>query len=229
MKRILTAVAGIAVLCTAAYAEDGGAWKQLFNGEDLSGWVKLGGEATYRVEEGAIVGISAPNTPNTFLCTEEDYGDFILEFEFLGHPEMNSGCQIRSESKQSYKDGRVHGYQVELEDEAQDRDWFGGIYDEGRRGWIYPTKDNEELSASFSEEGGKIWRNGEWNHIRVKAVGDHIQTWVNGTKRADLRDDETAKGFIGLQVHGVGSRTEPMEVRWRNIRIQELSTDESEE
>jgi len=209
-------------LCGIAVAADDEGWVDLFNGEDLDGWELKGGKAKFTVEDGVIVGTSVPNTTNSFLCTKQDFSDFMLYFEFKGHPSLNSGVQIRSQSKPEYQDGRVHGYQCELEDEAQDRDWFGGIYDEGRRGWLYPDKKNEELCARFSEQGKKVWKNGEWNTVQIEAKGDRIQTWINGEFRADLTDGMTSEGFIGLQVHGVGGRTEPMSVRWRNIRIKEL-------
>jgi hypothetical protein len=53
--------------------------------------------------------------------------------------------------------------------------------------------------------------------------GDHIETWVNGVKVTDLRDDMTKSGFLGLQVHGVGDRKAPLYVRWRNLRIREMT------
>ncbi|MHC4970089.1 MAG: family 16 glycoside hydrolase, partial [Planctomycetota bacterium] len=61
-----------------------------------------------------------------------------------------------------------------------------------------------------------------WNRLRVVARGDTIMTWLNGVAAAHLVDSMTPKGFIGLQVHGVGDRTDPLEVRWRDIRIREL-------
>lgn len=210
----------LAALGAVAAEEDG--WVTLFNGKDLEGWEQKGGKAKYAVEDGAIVGSSVPNTGNSFLCTKGSYSDFILEFEFKGNPQLNSGVQIRSNSLPGYKNGKVHGYQCELEDEAQARDWSCGIYDEGRRGWLYPKKEDEEVCKRFSEQGKRLWKNGEWNSVRVEAKGDHIQIWLNGELRADLHDDMTPSGFVGLQVHGVGEREEPLPVSWRNIRIKEL-------
>lgn len=207
------------LIAIPAMGED---WVDITPDADQSGWVQRGGEAKYRVEDGVVIGTSVPNTGNSFLCTEKTYGDFILEFEFFGHPDLNSGVQIRSESSADYKDGRVHGYQVELEDEGQDRDWSGGIYDEARRGWLHPKKDDEAAGKAFGDAGKKLWKNGEWNTIRVEARGDSIRTWLNGEPRAELTDGMTPEGFIALQVHGVGSKEEPMSVKWRNIRIQEL-------
>mgnify|MGYP001427371449 CR=1 FL=1 len=220
MIRICTLLLAVFVVISSAVAEDG--WKNLFNGKNLKGWESKNGKAIYTVENGAIVGTTVPNEPNSFLCSKKAYGDFILEFEFFGSPTMNSGVMIRGLSTKEYKNFRVHGYQCELEDEGQDRDWSGGIYDEARRGWLFPMKGDAEWGKAFGEQSKSIWKDGEWNLIRVKCLGDSIQTWVNGQQRADLKDDMTAKGFIGLQVHGVGDRKETMQVKWRNIRIKKL-------
>lgn len=210
---LLGAILAIAPL--TAHAE----WTDLFDGKSLDGWVQRGGEAKYSIENGAVVGTTVPKTPNSFLCTEKEYGDFILELEFKVHPDLNSGVQIRShEFKEgdpqpvegmTIEAGRVHGYQVEID--PSDRAYSGGIYDEGRRGWLDDHADNDAARYAF--------RQGEWNHYRVEAIGDRIRTFINGVPAADLTDDMTATGFIALQVHGVGDRSEPMQVRWRNIRI----------
>ena len=181
----------------------------LFDGKTLDAFVKKGGSAEYRVENGEIVGTTVPNTPNTFLCTKKDYGDFELTFDVRVHPELNSGVQIRSHSVKGYKGGEVFGYQVEIDPTT--RAYSGGIYDESRRGWLDDLSDNEE--------GRKAFKNGEWNKYRVMAQGDHIVVWVNGVKTADFHDDVDRFGFIGLQVHSVGDRSDKMEVRWRNLRI----------
>ncbi|MBI2435287.1 MAG: DUF1080 domain-containing protein [Candidatus Hydrogenedentes bacterium] len=226
MRRVLAITSALAALSVllggVACAEEN--WINLFNGKDLGNWEVKGGKATYRIEGDAIVGTSAPNTENSFLCSKEEFKDFVLEFEFLGHPNLNSGVQIRSESLADYKNFRVHGYQVELEDEAKDRDWSGGIYDEARRGWLYPLEadKDKEPAKEFSEQGKAVWKNGDWNKVRVEAKGDSIKTWVNGEPRADLKDNMTPEGFIALQVHSVGGKTEPLSVRWRNIRLMKL-------
>lgn len=200
-------------------------WTPLFDGKTLDGFTQRGGKAEYRVEDGAIVGQSVPNTSNTFLCTNKDYGDFILELEFKVHPELNSGVQIRSEYRDQAREveymgekvrepaNRVFGYQVEIDPSA--RSYSAAIYDEGRRGrFLADLKDNEAARKAFKQN--------EWNKLRIEARGDTIKTWINDVPAVELKDSLTPKGFIGLQVHGVGSRQDPLEVRWRNIRIQEL-------
>lgn len=188
-------------------------WIPLFDGSTLDGWIQRGGKANYTVEDGVIVGTTVPNTPNSFLCTEKNYGDFILDVDFKVSSKMNSGIQFRSNSLPEYRDGRVHGYQCEID--PSDRAWTGGIYDEGRRGWLDSHIDNSAARYAFKP--------GEWNQFRIQAVGDSIRTWLNGVAAADLKDDLTATGFIALQVHGVGNRTDPLTVRWRNIRIREIA------
>jgi hypothetical protein len=172
--------------------------------------VQRGGKAHYRVEGEAIVGTTVTNTPNSFLCTEKDYGDFVLELDFKIDPRLNSGVQIRSQSRPDYQDRRVHGYQIEIDPSS--RAWTGGVYDEGRRGWLFKLEEDEMARKAFKQ--------GEWNHFRIEAIGDSIKTWINGVPAADLRDSMTPRGFIALQVH---SHKEPgLEVRWRNLRLQEL-------
>ncbi len=196
----------------ALSAAEPGEWVDLFDGKDLDGWTQRGGEAKYRVEDGAIVGTTVPKTPNSFLCTERNYANFILELEFKVDPTLNCGVQIRSNSLPDYKDGQVHGYQVEID--PSDRGWSGGIYDEGRRGWLDDLSDNPAARYAFKQN--------DWNRFRVEAVGDRIRTFVNGVPAADLVDDMTSTGFVALQVHGIGNREETLEVRYRHIRIQDL-------
>lgn len=213
-----------------ASAEEPG-WKPLWDGQSLDGFRQYGGKAHYRVEDGQIVGTAVPNTPNSFLCTERLYRDFVLEFEFQVDPGLNSGVQIRSrvfdrptvyvmeaDNGQArtitVPAGRVHGYQVEID--PSPRAWTAGIYDEGRRGWLFDLKNNEAARNAF--------RPNAWNHVRVECQGNSIKTWLNGIPAADLVDDMTREGFIALQVHGIGNNPENAgkQVRWRNLRILEL-------
>ena len=188
-----------------------GDWESLFNGKDLTGWKQLNGQAKYEVVNGEIVGTTVADTPNSFLTTEKNYGDFVLELELLVANHMNSGIQFRSESTPEYNNGRVHGYQCEVDPSG--RAWSGGIYDEARRGWLYP--------CTYNPEGGKAFKIGEWNKYRIECIGSSIRTWVNGVPVAHLIDDMTSEGFICLQVHSIGKDGVPgSQIRWRNIRIQ---------
>lgn len=217
--------------CSEAAPEPAIVTVELFNGENLDGWTRRGGEATYTVEDGAIVGRSKPNTPNTFLATDKQFGDFILELEFkIDDPTFNSGVQIRSHARTEGEGDdqreRVYGYQVEI-DPRPDRKWTAGLYFEGGSpnrdaGWLDDLDDNEAAREAF--------KLGEWNQLRVVANGRRIQTWLNGVEAADFTDEDDdafmPQGFIALQVHSVGGAEEPKEVRWRNIQITELNGSE---
>ncbi len=209
MKRTAITLIVVFAAVFTALAQDG--WTDLFNGKNLSGWKQLNGEAKYYVEDGQIVGVTVTNTPNSFLCTEKDYGDFIFEVEVKVDARLNSGIQFRSHSRPDYKNGRVHGYQAEID--PSQRAWSGGIYDEGRRGWLYALAENQL--------GRRAFINGAWNKYRIEAIGNTLRVWVNGINTANLVDDADASGFIGLQVHGIGNNKEKegAQVRWKNIRI----------
>lgn len=203
-----------------SFSTSGDSWKSLFNGKNLKGWEQKNGTATYRVENAAIIGKTAKGSPNSFLCTKKEYGDFELEFEVkLIDNELNSGVQIRSNTRKPEGDekyGRVNGPQIEIEATWEDGAESGYIYGEAAGGWMTPK---DKLIPH------KVFKNGEWNAYRVLAVGPRIQVWINGEQISDLVDEEKYKshpeGFIGLQVHGVGDRG-PFEAAWRNIRIREI-------
>lgn len=196
-------------ICSAVTAANK-PWKNLFDGKTLQGWVQKGGKAKFTVENGQITGTAVINTKNSFLCTKATYSDFILEVEVKVDSPINSGIQIRSNSCPQFDGRRVHGYQVEID--PSKRSWTGGIYEEAMRGWLYPVDD---------PKARKAFKPGQWNKLRIEAIGDRIKTWVNDIPAAHLVDDMTQEGFIGLQVHSIGKdkRKQGWAVRWRNIRI----------
>lgn len=214
------------VACTTAAlcAADSAGWKPLFNGRDLDGWTQKGGKAKYRFEHGELIGTTQPNTPNSFLCTARDYTNFILDLEFKVAEGLNSGVQIRSHAYDQPTEiqwkgktikvpaGRVHGYQVEID--TTERAWSGGIYEEGRRLWLNDLTKNDAARKAF--------KHNDWNHYHIEAVGDSLKTTINGVPAAELKDSQDASGFIALQVHGIGKRTNNLEIRFRNVRIKEL-------
>lgn len=207
MKRIILILAILGMISIDGSAQTN--WRTLFNGKNLKGWTKINGNAEYVVKDGVIIGTTKFDTPNTFLAYNDEFSDFILEFDFKVDDALNSGVQFRSASIDSYRDGRVHGYQFEID--PSPRAWSAGIYDEARDGWLYTIEDQASKAA---------FRNGEWNHARVEAVGNRIRTWLNGVPCANLIDERAAKGFIALQVHAI-YRDEQLgkHVYWRNIRI----------
>ncbi len=198
------------ILSLPSYAGENDGWVNLFNGKNLQGWKQLNGKAKYEVKNGAIVGTTVYGTPNSFLVTEKNYSDFVLELDLMLEGNMNSGIQFRSESKPEYNNGRVHGYQCEVDPSA--RAWSGGIYDEARRGWLYTLELNPAAKPAFKVSG--------WNHYRIECIGNSIRTWLNSVPVAWVIDDMTPEGFIALQVHSVGSKEkEGQKIHWKNIRI----------
>jgi len=209
MKKFFLSILSTILLlfcCSLAQAQ----WKDLFNGLDLKGWTKKNGNAEYKIINQTIVGVSQLNTPNSFLCTEETYGDFVLELELKVEAGLNSGIQIRSISDPNFQAGKVHGYQVEID--PGDRAWSGGIFDEGRNGWLYPL--------SINQKGRTAFRMGQWNKYHIEAIGNSIKTWVNGIPCTNLLDPQTARGFIALQVHQIKRVDQVgLTVQWKNIKI----------
>jgi len=211
------------LLLTAPLAAADSPWISLFDGQTLDGWTIKGGQATYKVEDGAIVGTTVARSPNTFLC-RGPYSDFELEFDVLCDKPLNSGVQIRSHTYE--KDtplpskggkirpaGDVYGYQCEIT--KAEEGVAGNFWDEARR-----TKWLDDFSSK--PEAAKAYKNDEWNHFRIVAEGERIRSWVNGIPCADFHDDLDSSGFIGLQVHNVPPTAGPYQVRWKNIRIREL-------
>jgi hypothetical protein len=213
---VLALVAGLA---DARAADD---WVTLFDGRTLDGWVQRNGTASYRVADDAIVGRTSEGSPNSFLTTAQEYGDFELEFEVKVDDALNSGVQMRSRTRQrstgsgaDEQAGRVFGPQVEIEASPG---LSGFIYGEATgRGWLTPE---ERLKRH------QHFRNGDWNRYRIVARGPRIQTWLNGRPIEDLTDQEAYRshphGFIGLQVHSIEPGSGPYEVAWRRLRLREL-------
>lgn len=196
-------------------------FKTIFDGRTLDGWRRADGKASgkmeFKVDDGAIVGTCVPGETNGFLCTEKTYRDFIFTCDVKFDVPGNSGIQFRS--RQREQDGRVYGYQCEID--QGERRYSGGIYDEARRAWLFP------LWGEAYAEARKAFKHGEWNRFTIKARGRRLQTWVNGVPCADYTDTDpehfTPEGFIALQVHG----GKEGQIRWRNLRIKELEAAEA--
>lgn len=214
------------LLCPlASFAQE--QWTPLFDGKTLKGWQQCNGQAKYEVVDSTIVGTTAEGSPNSFLCTTRDYGDFVLEFETLTDVALNSGVQIRSHRygaeqvtnifngkttvARKQPAGRVYGYQVEVANEKSGAS--GGIYDEARRGWLHNIASDPAASKAFKDN--------QWNKYRIEAKGDRMRVFINGVPCADVTDPLDQTGFIALQVHQFKGE-KPAQVRWRNIRIQDL-------
>ncbi len=203
LRELTVAVALMSVICCGGCSQS---TRTLFDGETLDGWVVHGGQATYTAEDGCIVGRRGPGR-NTFLCTTEEFDNFELELDFRWDELCNSGIQIRSHLDPV--EGLVQGYQCELDPSS--RSWTCGLFYEGPRGWLDPLNDNDAARAARNLD--------DWNHVRIRADGPHIQTWLNGVPCVDFIDTGGDHvGFIALQVHSGRAG----QVRWKNLRLQPL-------
>jgi hypothetical protein len=203
----LTLFAVLFVVSPAA-AQDAPRAVSLYNGKDLSGWVRRGDPATiWRAEGDTIVGVAdARARAHGFLATEQEYGDFILDLDFKVDPRFRAGIQLRSMSYPEYYGGVVHGDQVVIAPQAT----TGGIMEEGGRHWLYDLKGNQAITRAYRPDG--------WNHLTVACVGDTIKTWLNGVEGANLRDSKTPIGFLALEVNR-GNAQGPLEARFKNLRL----------
>ena len=178
------------------------AQESLFNGKNLDGWNIHGTELWY-VENGILICESGPDKGYGYLSTEKFYDDFDLTVEFKQEANGNSGVFIRS----TFEGTKVSGWQVEV---APPGSHSGGVYESYGRGWlIKPDKEKD-----------KVLKMGKWNKMRIRVVGNQIQSWLNGTSMISLEDEMIGKGkgSIALQIHDGGG----IKVRWRNLLVNEL-------
>ena len=178
------------------------AQRSLFNGKNLNGWDIHGSELWY-VENGILICESGPDKGYGYLSTEKFYDDFDLTVEFKQDANGNSGVFIRS----TFEGTKVSGWQVEVAPPGSDT---GGVYESYGRGWlIKPDKEKD-----------KVLKMGKWNKMRIRVVGNQIQSWLNGTSMISLEDEiiGKGKGSIALQIHDGGG----IKVRWRNLVVNEL-------
>ena len=215
MKNLKSYLLAITVITGmhSALAQTQSGYTDLFNGKNLNGWKILAGKADYKAENGGITGTAVLNSGNTFLVTEKEYGDFILELDAKTESDLtNSGIQLRSHYNPAGHEGKglVYGRQCEIDPST--RKWTGGIYDEGRRDWLYPMDLNAKAQNA--------WKNGQFNHIRIECIGNATKTWINGIATAYVVDTVDTKGFIGLQVHAINNEKQAgKKIYFKNIRI----------
>ena len=192
----------IAAVLVFTAAQANAQTQSLFNGKNLDGWQAHGTEIWY-AEKGELICESGPDKAYGYLSTTSNYQDFELTLEFLQEANGNSGVFIRSGI-----DGvKISGWQVEVAPKGLHT---GGVYESYGRGWlIKPEAEKEEAL-----------KEGKWNKLKIRVVGDQLTSWLNGTEMVNLSDEKIGqgKGFIALQIHDGGG----IRVRWKNIKIKEL-------
>jgi len=201
MKKYLLLFAAT-LFALSGYSGDKG-FKSIFNGENLDGWIIHGTEKWYVNDDGYLVCESGPDEKYGYLSTEKNYDDFELTLEFLQKANGNSGVFFRS----TFDGTKVSGWQVEVAPPNHDT---GGIYESYGRGWL----------EKIPQEKEDILKMGEWNKMRIRVVGGHVTTWLNGREMVNIVDEKIAegKGAVALQIHSGGG----IKVLWRNLKIKEL-------
>lgn len=191
-------------------------WVSLFNGRDLTGWkiVALTNPAPAGVEDGAMVLRQPSNTiEHTFVTSEREYDDFILELDLKDDPGFNSGILLRCVEAPADAKVRLNGYQVKIDNTP--RAWTGGIFDDFGDSWtwLHDLADNERGRAAF--------KLGEWAHFRIECIGATIKVWVNGVPTCHLVDEKYRKGGIAFKIHSLGNNPKAAQsaIRLKNIRI----------
>lgn len=212
MKKIFSILFVLPVLC---FSQNNEGWKNLFDGKTLNGWKLMTGKAEYKAENGAIVGTTVMNSPNSFLVSDKKVtGDFVLELEaMITDTASNSGIQFKSNFDPAGNNGqgKIFGYQFEIDPSV--RKWSGGIYDEGRREWLYPGSLNSKAQQHFTT--------GVYHKIRIECFGRETKTWLDGVATACLFDSLLKnEGLIALQVHSISNPAQKgLKLFWKNIRI----------
>lgn len=216
----LTAFA-VLVVCSSLTSLTAADWTPLFNGKDLDGW-----HNPYEWGKVNIVNGEIHLTANKkfFLVTDKKYDDFVFEGEILlPEGKANSGFMFRCHEQKN----KVFGYQAEVD--GSDRRWSGGLYDEGRRQWLWPSQSgrttdkkalqHEAESKKFFKqpEVRNAFKRNDWNKYRITCKGNKLKIEVNGVVTTDYEDDVDARGFIAIQHHGEKGQT----YRFRNLRIRE--------
>ncbi|MDI9384746.1 MAG: DUF1080 domain-containing protein [Verrucomicrobiota bacterium] len=202
-------VAGLTALTGLRAAEAEG-WTPLFDGQTLEGWTNPYDWGEAWVEEGEI---RLRADKKFFLVYDKVLSDFVFEAEIkMPEGDSNSGFMFRAHQAPN----RVFGYQAEVD--PSDRQWSGGLYDEGRRAWLHPAPNDSAAAAAFVEATKGAFQRSAWNHYRIECRGDRLQIWVNGVQTTDYRDAMDAEGYLAIQHHGESGKV----YRFRNLRVKEL-------
>lgn len=184
-------------------------WRALFNGEDLSGWEIVDGEAKPEVQQGILTVRQIDTSNYVYLMHTETFSDFILELDAKLSGELNSGILIRGIRNPRLNNGLAHGFQMEID--QSERKWTGGIYEERGRLWLTPLDGHKEALDAYKVS--------DWNHYRVEAIQDTFKIWVNEVPTTYLIDGKTPKGLIGFQIHKLTAGVESGLLQLKNIRI----------
>ena len=205
---------GVGMLCLSSCTSlKQDPWTALFNGKDMDGWEIRDGSAEVRVEKGVLVARQTDSVNFAYLVHKGVFSDFILECDAKLTGSLNSGILIRGVSDPGLHNGRLHGFQMEID--QTERRWTGGIYEEAGRKWLTPIKG----MGAGEEEALNAYTVADWNHYRIEAISDTFKSWVNGVPTTHLIDSKTDRGVIGFQIHRLLPGKEAGVLSIKNVRI----------
>ncbi|WDE95532.1 DUF1080 domain-containing protein [Lentisphaera profundi] len=227
VKISLLALFSLAVSCVSSSEQ-----QSLYNDPEFKDTLNVYNDGQYELKDGVV---ELTSKKNFFFATKKRYTDFILEYE-VKMPDVeeysNSGVIFRGQVKEG-KSKSIIGYQAEVD--PSERAWSGGLYDQGRRGWLYPlhakrSDRDEDFKESkepvWSEAKKKVYKHLEWNKYRVECRGPEIKIFLNGSLMTHVIDTKSSEGHIAIQHHGSKKfaktgKTDNI-IKFRNITIQEL-------
>jgi hypothetical protein len=180
---------------------------KLFNGEDLTGWEKSGG-ANWIIKNGLLIGTQGQDYAAGDLLTKQTYTNFIMILTYRVKWPCNSGLWFRYQSPQKT-------YQVEIIEQKNPECYSGTLYRSGKA-FLGPG----EAFLAVNDNKKLVNRKG-WNTMKVRAQGDHIQVWINGHQVADLHDDASDSGNIGIEVYP-GKQFKHMKIVVRELLLKVL-------
>jgi Domain of Unknown Function (DUF1080) len=191
-------------------------WQSLFDGKSLNGWSVIGKPSNVQIKDSCIILHMTPFTSrHAFIRTTKKFKDFIFEIEFRRDLAIDSGILFRSVDAPDTAFNDLFGYMVKI-DPSQSRLWTGGVLLDFGNGlqWLYPLDKEEKARHAEKSQG-------EWNKIRIEAIGQDIKVWLNEIPTVHLTDDKYDDGYIALKIHYLMEDKEKagLEISYRNPQI----------
>jgi hypothetical protein len=200
-----------------SYSQTNAAWESIFNGKDLDGWTIVDPPVDVVVEDSSILIHMTPYTSrHSFIRTHKAYKDFILELDFKRDKLIDSGVMFRCETAADSAYSALFGYMVKIDPRPQ-RLWTGGLFVDFGNGynWLQTLEDNDKGRQAEKQEG-------EWNRLRVEAIGDDVKVWLNDVPTTHILDDRYKLGYIGFKIHYLQKADKEktsLKIAYKNIRI----------
>ncbi|MCH7918689.1 MAG: DUF1080 domain-containing protein [Planctomycetes bacterium] len=208
MTKVAIALVAVVLLISGCgglgFLGGGSKARDLFNGENLDGWV-IENDGQFSVRDGLLI----LDRGTGWLRSEEAFSDFCLEMDFRFLEEKaNSGIFVRTKSTSKEEGGWPdNGYQIQC------MDIIDGTYPLAT---MIPYGAPEFKHESDLAALAKAYRKtGEWNHYKITCEGETLRVELNGVLITTATDIKNLSGHVGIQ-------GENGQLEFRNICITEL-------